>query len=540
MAKLKDQVRICAFCKEPFVPVSGGQQYCKRPHYMNCPVCGKQYLVTNNENLKRPPVACSYACRVKRTQQTSLQKYGMLAPGNNPEARNKAKATMIERYGAEYTLQSDELKEKCKNTVKSKYGVDNPAQSEIVKKRTELTNLERYGSTTYLTSEAGKQQYAQIMMNKYGVVHPLQSEAIQEKWKQTTLDKYGSECVLSSEYGIRKTQEAAMNQYGVDHFSKAPAIQKKIANTCLERYGVTNASKSKEIIERIKETTMKHYGVPFYVLSPEVQRHYSNISKLNKAVANQLSEKGVISEFEYIINKYRYDLYVPSHNMLVEINPSYTHNAIGNHWTHEGLSQEYHINKCKKAIEKGFNVCCVFDWDNVDDLIDRLTQPHLPVDSESLTVYKLTRQAYRTFLDRYGHRRIKKYNRKEIAFGLVKDNVLYQVILLQKSIYHHHRIMIADYGKRYGYKINGGLNKLLSFIFETYNKDDIMLELPFDRLSLEDIDEMKLHYLHSVSPLLIWSKNKEFIINSKKVDKDDLVADGWLPVYDCGQAVYTF
>ncbi len=96
---------------------------------MNCPVCGKQYLVTNNENLKRPPVACSYECRVKRTRETSLKKYGVVAPGNNVEARAKAKQTMIQRYGGSATLQCKELSDKAKQTMIERYGVDNPNKS---------------------------------------------------------------------------------------------------------------------------------------------------------------------------------------------------------------------------------------------------------------------------------------------------------------------------------------------------------------------------------------------------------------------------
>lgn len=120
----------CIFCGEPFVPLSNHQRYCKRLHYMNCPVCGKQYLVTNNESLKRPPVACSYVCRVKRTKETSLERYGVAAPGNNPEARLKAKATMQEKFGVDYTLQSDRLKQKVKKSIQKKYNVKKNIQQD--------------------------------------------------------------------------------------------------------------------------------------------------------------------------------------------------------------------------------------------------------------------------------------------------------------------------------------------------------------------------------------------------------------------------
>ena len=121
----KSKEKLCLFCNKPFIPKCSSQKYCEQPHYMTCPICGKQYLVTNNENLKRPPVACSYACRAKKTQQTSIKKYGCKAPGNNPEARVKAKQSMQTKYGVDYTLQSNELRNKVEQTMVDRYGVNN-------------------------------------------------------------------------------------------------------------------------------------------------------------------------------------------------------------------------------------------------------------------------------------------------------------------------------------------------------------------------------------------------------------------------------
>ena len=135
----KSKERTCKFCNLPFVPVSNYQQYCKRPHYMACPVCGKQYLVTNNENLKRPPVACSYECRRVRREQTSLEKYGIKTPGNNPEARAKSKATMLEKYGVEHAFESEEIRNRAKSTLFEKYGVDNIQKVKKVADKSHIT-----------------------------------------------------------------------------------------------------------------------------------------------------------------------------------------------------------------------------------------------------------------------------------------------------------------------------------------------------------------------------------------------------------------
>lgn len=140
----KKKEKICEFCGEPFVPRSNFQRYCKRPHYMNCPVCGKRYLVTNNENLKRPPVACSYECRAKKTRETSLKKYGVVAPGNNAEAREKAKQTMQEKYGIDYAMQSAEIYQKGVETIQEKYGVKNIQQVSSITNQAHQTRKDNW------------------------------------------------------------------------------------------------------------------------------------------------------------------------------------------------------------------------------------------------------------------------------------------------------------------------------------------------------------------------------------------------------------
>lgn len=143
----KSKEKLCAFCNQPFVPRSSYQRYCKRPHYMNCPVCGKQYLVTNNENLKRPPVACSYACRRAKANKTCLEKYGTSCAANGEKQKIKARQTMVERYGAEYTFQSLELKERAKQTMVERYGADHPMHIEYVPEDAAQLRKENWNKT---------------------------------------------------------------------------------------------------------------------------------------------------------------------------------------------------------------------------------------------------------------------------------------------------------------------------------------------------------------------------------------------------------
>ena len=125
LVKKAKQYKICKFCGKEFLPANSFQKYCKGPHMRICPICGKEYEETNVENLKRPPHACSYPCRTKLRTKTSIERYGIVAPGNNPEARKKASETMMKKLGVPYAQMSMDVKNKSKATMISKYGVDN-------------------------------------------------------------------------------------------------------------------------------------------------------------------------------------------------------------------------------------------------------------------------------------------------------------------------------------------------------------------------------------------------------------------------------
>lgn len=145
LTKKDKQKKICKFCGKEFLPASSFQKYCKGPHIRNCPVCGKEYNETNSENLKKPPHACSYQCRTKLRTKTSIERYGIAAPGNNPEARKKASETMMKKLGVPYAQMSKEVKNKSKATMISKYGVDNAMKVEEFVSKSVNTQKEKYG-----------------------------------------------------------------------------------------------------------------------------------------------------------------------------------------------------------------------------------------------------------------------------------------------------------------------------------------------------------------------------------------------------------
>lgn len=105
------------------------------------------------------------------------------------------------------------------------------------------------------------------------------------------------------------------------------------------------------------------------------------ISNENKRVADYLSSHMLRTKFEYKIGKKSYDLLVEGKNILIEIDPSYTHNSTNKVLLKEkGRAQPkvrtYHYTKTKVALQNGFVCFHKFDWVSDNDLLRMIRTAH--------------------------------------------------------------------------------------------------------------------------------------------------------------------
>ena len=61
------------------------------------------------------------------------------------QSKNNAKQTNMEKYGVEFTTQSEKVKDKIKQSCLEKYGVEHISHCKEVKDKTKKTCLEKYG-----------------------------------------------------------------------------------------------------------------------------------------------------------------------------------------------------------------------------------------------------------------------------------------------------------------------------------------------------------------------------------------------------------
>lgn len=445
------KMKKCKFCGKLFQPRSNRSMYCDGPHIRNCPICGKQYEETNNENLKRDPVCCSYQCRAIKTAQTSLKRYGCKAPGNNPEARNKAKQTMIKRFGVEYTLQSDELKKKVARCTTEKYGVDNVSKCESIIQKRHQTNMERYG--------------------------------------------------------------------GMYPFNR-PESYAKQHKTIYEKYGVKYAT----LIPHVQDSSGKN-----------------RISKINIEFAKLLKRNNIQYDMEYRIHPRIFDFRIG--NILIEINPTYTHNIIGNTKI-EPTDKYYHRNKTQLAENNGYKCIHIWDWDDKDKIVKQLSGKTI-LDGSEFKVYRLEKKHGDQFLtdnDLHGTCR-----GQLLYLGLVKDDEIYQIMTFGKSKYDKSfNIQLMRMTTKLGYEITNGYDMLSQSASSEFGVNSCIAYADRSKLYNDEFEKLGMKLIRTTPPSLIWSKNSDYLYDSivrlpySRYTKEALLQSGWLPIYDCGQRVYVF
>lgn len=214
---------------------------------------------------------------------------------------------------------------------------------------------------------------------------PEQKEMSVIKCQQSKIKHYGSleEC---NKQTVLKMKETCLNRYGVDNAAKLEETQKKKCITNLERYGTPISSQCEQVKEKSKQTRIKNFGsleesykhgalvhsqncmeregVSSYLLTQrcrQSRRHYSKSSTINQKFENFLKINGITNiETEYYIPSYFYDFKID--NILIEINPYFTHCSTKLYDTHYPVDKYYHQNKTIAAQKKGFYCFHVFDW----------------------------------------------------------------------------------------------------------------------------------------------------------------------------------
>ena len=228
-------------------------------------------------NLERYGFECSLQSEDVKTKikATNMERLGVEYPTQSEAVRNKGKVTCLKKYGVEYPTQSKDVKTKMKATNIERLGVEYPTQSEDVRNKGKVTCLKNFGVENPFQSEEIKDKIKATNMERLGVEYASQSEEIKDKIKATNLENYGFECSLQSQDVRDKCKATNMERFGFENPFQSEEIKDKIKATNLERLGVEWSLQSKDIRNKGKVTCLKKYGVENPMQNAEISEKAS-------------------------------------------------------------------------------------------------------------------------------------------------------------------------------------------------------------------------------------------------------------------------
>lgn len=466
-----------------------------------------------------------------------------------------------------------------------------------ISKRYELsrqTKLEKYGNTCNMQSKESIDKRNKTMLERYGSISAFKDKEVYDKRNKTMLERYGVKYIMQTEEGksklnwnSEKQRQTMLEQYGVDNGFK---LTEEIQKTKLEKYGNENynnkAKQRQTMINKYGDsihqskasiTLLRKYGVKYACLTDNcIKNNGKIISKINRDFAKLLKENNIDTEFEYKLDKYSFDLHILNTNILIEINPTYTHNStvgakFSNNKYKKPVPKDYHFNKCQYAISKGYQLISIFDWMNIDKIIDiikaKMKLLSIRISAHKCKVKEISQKEANIFLDKY-HIQGKASN-QSICIGLFYNNELVQVQTFGKPRYNnkveYEAIRLASKSDTY---IVGGVSKGFNYFVKKYDPKSIISynSLNISQGYTDDLQGFKFSNITKSQGVWVNTKNNNnpFLIRNSSLrtqgidrllgksanefpDYDGtfetsnealIIREGYVKVYDCGNVIY--
>lgn len=476
----------CKECGKLFTPRQASQVYCKGPHTSTCVVCGKEFTYTCRPTEK--PKTCSRDCQTKLQSNTVQNNTGYSNPSLIPEVREKiSAANRSDGKGGQKRLATNQ----------TKYGVDNVAKLQ--------SSIEKAKAT---------------FQANYGVDNPMKSSDIASKLS----------IILSD-----------------------PEHVAKVKQTLLDRYGVTSTQEIPGVRDRTIATNMKRYGVPYYCMTAEFKRQNGHtISKTNIHISQLLTDANISHTMEFIVETRSFDFKLTDSNTVLEIDPTYTHNLIGNHWG-SGIPASYHKDKSLLAQKHGYRCIHIFDWDDVAKIIS-LLKPKTTIYGRSCDVRHVTTSDAVEFTTKYHLQGSCKG--QVLNYGLYYNDELVEIMTFGTPRYNrHYDLELLRLCSRSDLRVAGGASRLFSRFKQENTDKSVISYCDLAKFSGDVYNQLGMTLKTITEPNKIWSKNADYVtqnlLNQRGFDQlfntdfgkgtsneQLMIEHGWLPVADCGQAVY--
>ncbi len=534
-----------------------------------CSVCDKPTADRTVLQMERTTRVLCRSCSLKEKSAQALE---------------KRKATCLEKYGVENPFQNENIKNRIsakldrtdigrkvsqtlKNKTKEEIDASNQKRKDTIAKnpnfykdrqeKIQNTCLERYGVDCSLKTQAAKDG----LKAKYDVDNISQSDYWKDSVSQTSLEKYGVNWPSQSNDVIDKIQATNLERYGFKYKVNDPAFRddlyRKWTSEALQRYDLSliGCELIGDVTLRCKkcgyERDIKHAQVEC-CLSFCPNCHNNIRSKFEFLVAEHLKQLGVdfVTNYRGLISPKEVDIYIPSRSLAIEIDGLYFH---------QNKSKDYHVSKTEQCKSKGVRLIHLTDKLLIEkqqlalSIIDSALGKVERVYARKCTVRELTSAEYKSFCD---SNHIQGYVPAQVKLGLFYNNELVQIESFSKPRFNkkYEWELIRECSKA-GLSIIGGKSKLFKHFIKVYNPNNIISYCDRSMFTGDSYKAIGMQFKAVTPPSYYYYKNglllsryqcqkhklqtlDNFVFDSEKSERENMVYNGFGVVYDCGENVF--
>lgn len=379
-------------------------------------------------------------------------------------------------------------------------------------------------------------------------------DEIKEKVKKTNNERYGCNWITQSDQFKTKYKQKCLDKYGVDNFAKSDEYKKKCKSALFKNveYMKSNGYISlHEIIVKYgtgwyqknydKVVTYKNKGYIHEQYLDEIKKYSERIkSNVQQEIFDFINMPDAIQNTRSIIKPYELDIYIPSLKLAIE--------SDGIYW-HSKVDSKYHLMKTKMCEEKGIRLIHITDWqwNNQQDIIKSIL--NVALNRVSTIIY-----ARKCIVKLVDNKTAKKFlNENHIQgginaskhIGLYYNNELVQLISLGNSRYKKGEYELYRMCTKLNTTIVGGFSKLLSNVKEplySYVDRSLFTGSGYLATGWTLISETPPSYSYYKQNIRLnrtqaqKAKLQKLLDNfdSNLTEKQNMLNNGWLILYDCG------
>lgn len=465
---------------------------------IKCDKCGDEkeshYFAYNKylRNSKDNEYLC-YKCNDKNRKNTLLERYGVDALIKSEEFNIKRKQTMLNKFGFEHQCKSLKVKQKIANTNFERYGVEHPAQLKEFRDKINNTNLEKYGNINSLINEKTLEKTFDTMIRKYGVKYQFQINDTREKSKNAKIKK-----VLEKEVNIIETDYKNSNYI-------VKCDQNKDHNF---------------IINTHLYYQRKMYNVPICTICNPINLNVSGneILLLNFIQENYKDE--IILNSRSIIKPYELDIYLPELKIAFEYNGLYWH-------SNEYKDKDYHFNKTELCELNNIQLIHIWedDWLFKQDIIKSIILNKLginfKVQAEDCEIKEIfDDKLIKVFLNT---NHIQGFVESEVKVGLFYENELISLMIFANN-------ELLRFCNKLNINVINGESKMFNYFIEKYKMNEI---ISVSNRSYQEDYYTKLNFIIQEKT----QPNQYFIQDFMRYESN---IENEIKIFDSGNLIYKF